>query len=228
MIEEKIKPFLEAYEALLAVCDQTFEKVQTLHPEKVTCQKGCSDCCNALFDLALIEALYVNYYFRKQFDAKMQTPIIERANKADRAVYKLKKDSYKAIQKGASEEDVLQHMAEERVRCPLLNDTGQCEMYDKRPLTCRLYGIPTAIGEQAHICGLSKFQAGEAYPTVKLDRLRAEIQRLSLAISVALQSKYPKLPEMLVPLSMALLTTYDEEYLGVFAASRKEKDEPET
>ena len=226
MIEEKIKPFLDAYESMLTVCDQIFKKVQVLHPEKVTCQKGCSDCCNALFDLAFIEALYVNYYFRKQFDAKTQAPIVERANKADRLAYRLKKKSYKAIQEGISEEEVLHSMAGERVRCPLLNDTDQCELYDKRPLTCRLYGVPTAIGEQAHICGLSGFQEGELYPTVKLDRLRGEIQRLSLEVSVALNSKYSKLAEMLVPLSMVLLTTYDEDSLGVSAASKKGKNEP--
>lgn len=224
---ERITPLFDAYESLLAISDQAFEKVQQAYPEKVTCKKGCSDCCSAIFDLALIEALYLNYSFNKRFDLQQQAPIIERANKADRTVYKLKKKSYKAIQEGCSEEDVLRKIAEERVRCPLLNDENQCDMYDNRPLTCRVYGIPTAIGEEAHICGLSGFQEGESYPTFKLDRIRGEIQRLSLEAAILLQSKYPKLAEMLVPLSMALLTTYDEEYLGVVKQPEK-KNEPAT
>lgn len=212
---EKIKPLLDVYEQILRVSDTAFSKIHEEFPEQVACEKGCSDCCNALFDLAFIEALYVNYHFHKKFDLQAQAPIIERANKADRAVYKLKKKAFKEIQKGKAEEDVLQEMAKERERCPLLNDQNECEMYDHRPLTCRLYGVPTAIGGKAHICGLSHFEEGKAYPTVKMDRLQNEIQQLSLEAALSLNSKYPKLADMLVPLSMALLVSYDDDYLGI-------------
>jgi len=39
------------------------------------------------------------------------------------------------------------------------------------------------------------------------------------------QSKYPGLAEMLVPLSMALLTTYDKEYLGAKAQENESDTE---
>ena len=37
-------------------------------------------------------------------------------------------------------------------------------------------------------------------------------------------SRYPKLAELLVPVSMALLTEYSEEYLGVKGASGQETE----
>lgn len=225
MLLEKIKPLLDIYAQILLVSDKLFLKVHEEFPEQVLCKRGCSDCCNALFDLALIEALYINYCFNKNFDSQAQASILERANKADRAVYRLKKNSYKDIQKGRSEKEILQQMAKERVRCPLLDEQNECVMYESRPLTCRLYGVPTAIGGSSHICGLSGFEEGKSYPTIKMDQLQNEIQRLSLEATLSLNSKYPKLADMLVPLSMALLTSYDDEYLGIVKTTNAENNE---
>ncbi len=63
-------------------------------------------------------------------------------------------------------------MAETRVRCPMLNDAQMCEIYEFRPLTCKLYGIPTAIGGKGYTCGLSGFEKGEKYPTASLDKIQ--------------------------------------------------------
>jgi hypothetical protein len=52
-----LKPFLDRYEKVSAQADAAFKHVSEAHPELVRCKKGCSDCCYALFDLTLIEAL---------------------------------------------------------------------------------------------------------------------------------------------------------------------------
>ena len=39
--------------------------------------------------------------------------------------------------------------------------------------------------------------------------------QLSAELAASIQSKYARLGEMLVPLSMALATVYDDEYLGI-------------
>jgi hypothetical protein len=41
---------------------------------------------------------------------------------------------------------------------------------------------------------------------------------ISSELAQEIQSRYPKLAELLVPISMALLTDYTEEYLGVKSA----------
>ena len=53
-------PYFKRYESLLELADQAFQRVSKEYPESVKCRSGCSDCCHALFDLTLIEALYIN------------------------------------------------------------------------------------------------------------------------------------------------------------------------
>jgi hypothetical protein len=65
---------------------------------------------------------------------------------------------------------------------------------------------------------LSGFKEGESYPTVKLNAIHQRLYDISSELAQEIQSRYPKLAEMLVPLSMALLTDYTEEYLGMKSA----------
>ena len=209
------EPFFKEYEALLALADKTFEKIRQDYPDLVKCKLECADCCHALFDLPLIEALYINYHFKRTFEGKQKEDFLEMVNQIDRQIHKLKHKATKDLEAGKTEEDILMELAEARVRCPLLNDRNQCELYDFRPITCRLYGIPTQIGGKGHTCRLSGFKAGEQYPSVNIDILQKKLLQLSERFARAIRSKYAGLGEMLVPLSMALLTDYDETYLGV-------------
>jgi len=220
------EPFFKEYEALLALADKTFEKVRQDFPELVTCKVECADCCHALFDLPLIEALYINYHFNRTFKGQEKEAFLETVNQVDRQIYKLKKKANKDLEAGKTEEDILTALAEARVRCPLLNDQNQCDLYGFRPITCRLYGIPTSIGGKGRTCGLSGFKPGEQYPTVNIDILQNKLLQLSERFARAIESKYAGLGEMLVPLSMALLTAYDETYLGVKTADGVQEENP--
>ncbi len=112
---------------------------------------------------------------------------------------------------------ILMEMAGEKVRCPLLDDEHRCALYTSRPITCRLYGIPTAIGGVSYSCGRSGFSEGHAYPTAKLDPIHRQLHDISSALVLAMKSTHTEMGEMLVPLSMALLTSYDDAYLGAGA-----------
>jgi Fe-S-cluster containining protein len=220
------EPFFKEYEALLALADKTFEKVRQDYPDLVKCKLECADCCHALFDLPLIEALYANYHFNRAFKGEQKEALMESVNQIDRQIYKLKRKANKDLQDGKAEEDILVELAEARVRCPLLNAHDQCDLYDFRPITCRLYGIPTSIGGKGRTCGLSGFKAGEQYPTVNIDILQTKLFQLSERFARAIKSKYTGLGEILVPLSMALLTEYDEEYLGVLTSDGDPAGDP--
>lgn len=209
------EPYFDKYKTLVDQADAVFKRVQEEYNECVACKVGCADCCHALFDLTLIEAMFIKSQFDKVVSEEQRARLIERANTADRKVYKLKRDASKAYQNGEPENKILEKMAEQRIRCPLLDDSDKCELYESRPITCRLYGIPTVIGGKAHTCGISLFEAGKQYPTVKLDAIQRKLFEISYDLAQDIGSRYPKLAEVLVPLSMALLTDYDEEYLGV-------------
>jgi Fe-S-cluster containining protein len=223
-----LQPHFDKYLALVGQVDAVFNQVQEAYQDCVTCKLGCSDCCHAVFDLTLIEALYLKTQFDAVFGPEDADKIIERANFADRKVHRLKRNAQKEYQEGKSEDSILHEMAAERIRCPLLNDDERCELYPHRPITCRLYGIPTAIGGKSHTCGISGFKKGISYPTVKLENIQSKLYELSMDLATDLKSKYPKLGEMLVPVSMALLTEYSASYLGVAGTDPEDDSQGET
>ncbi len=216
-------PFFKKYEDIVMTVEKVFDQVKTQYPEYVVCQVGCSDCCHALFDLTLIEALYISHQFSKKFQGPDRDRLIEKANRSDRELYKIKKKAYKDFEAGKSEDDILREMAELRSRCPLLNASDQCDLYEYRPITCRFYGIPTSIGGTGHTCGKSGFVTGEQYPTVNLDIIHRKLYELSDELVKSIKSKYLKMADMLVPVSMAMLTEYDDVYLGLADEKKEEK-----
>jgi Fe-S-cluster containining protein len=214
--------YFSKYEALSHAADQVFDRIQKAYPDCVRCKAECADCCYALFDLTLIEALYMNEKFKEKYNAEERETLLEAANRADRAVHKLKRNAYRDLQAGKSEDDVLAALGKERVRCPLLNDRDLCTLYDHRPITCRLYGIPTSIGGKGRTCSLSGFEGGKSYPTADIDKIHGRLQEISAELLRDIQSANIKLADILMPLSMALITSFDDTFLGIAPEPDKE------
>jgi Fe-S-cluster containining protein len=206
----------EKYETLVAQADKIFAAVQEAHPDCVRCEIHCCDCCYAVFDLTLIESVYINHHFNKSLTRRERRPLLRRAERADRKFYQIKRKLQKMYSKeGKPTEDVLLQLARERVQCPLLNDEKLCDLYARRPITCRVYGIPTSIGGGPHICGESGFREGTAYPTVNLDNMNDRLIDLSKDLLKEIGSNSLKMHMSLVPVSAALMDTYDGEYFGI-------------
>jgi Fe-S-cluster containining protein len=216
--------------AVFAACEQLqadatalFARARAGHPACVVCKEGCSDCCHALFDLSLVEAMYVNRAFAEAFPHGTQrSAILSRASEADRALTRIKRDMFRAEKDGEAPLAIMGRAAQIKQRCPLLDDDNRCCLYERRPVTCRIYGVPAAIAGRGHVCGFSGFEKGKAYPTVHLDKIQARLDHLSRDIAVAVKSRFTELHEVYVPLSMALLTVYDEAYLGVGQTAKKD------
>lgn len=216
-----LKPFLERYEKVAAQADAAFKHVSEAHPDLVRCKKGCSDCCFALFDLTIIEALYINHQFNKKISGDEKARIIEEANRIDRATYRIKRKAFKDVESGKKNEvEVLMELGKERMRCPLLNKDDLCILYEHRPITCKVYGIPTSSAGMGHTCGLSGFSEGAEYPTVNLDAAQKQLLQITSDFLKESKSKNFKMVDMLIPLSMAIITEFDDVFLGL-------KDDPE-
>jgi len=213
-------PYFERYEKVLRELDEIFAKVKQEYPEEVKCDSGCYDCCYALFDLHLIEALYLNHHFQ-QLTSKKQQEILVKADKADRKIYKIKRAAFKMQQQGKSEQEIFLEVGKQKIRCPLLNEDNKCELYKYRPAICRVYGIPLNIYGQAHRCALSGFKPGQKYPALNMEKVYQRLFFLSQEIVKSLNTKYTALHTVLVPVSMALLTEYDANYLGIIKSQPK-------
>ncbi len=220
-----LSPFFSRYEAHVREADALFERIRSQYPELVVCREQCSSCCHALFDLSLVEALYLNAKFLERFPAGAgRAAVLDAADKADRQTVKLKRRIFKDSQAGRDSNEILAEVASLAVRCPLLGDDDRCRMYEFRPITCRLYGVPTAIGGKAHTCGMTGFKQGESYPTVALDKMQHRLSDINSELAEYMRTAYKELASMYVPVSSALLTEYTPQYLGIGGLPKEEKD----
>lgn len=74
-------PFFKKYEELSKKADSAFNRVSNEYQECVRCKVGCSDCCHALFDLTLIEAIYINHQFNTLFNGEKETNLLKKQMK---------------------------------------------------------------------------------------------------------------------------------------------------
>ncbi len=210
------------YEALVAETDALFTHIKTNFSDCVTCEQGCSDCCHAVFDLSLVEAMYLNQTFLEKVPyGKERSDTLMRAADLDRITTRIKKDFYKAAKDGKDTTEIMHEAARLRMPCPLLNAENSCIIYDKRPITCRLYGIPLNINGEGHVCGKNAFSKGGQYPTVNLATIQKRLDDLSMEIAITVKSRFSELNQVFVPVSMALLNKYDAQYLGIGPAKKE-------
>lgn len=215
-------PVFNKYEQLRNEVDAIFSRMADQFPQCVTCRPGCSDCCHALFDLSLVEAMYINRAFAENFSyGRERSQILENASEQDRQLTRLKRDLFRAEKNGESPDKIMDMAASARMRCPLLDGQDRCRLYEARPITCRLYGVPLEIGSKSHVCGFSDFAKGQAYPTVKLARIQERLDAMSAEIA-SLSGSSLDLKDIYVPLSMALLTSYDDAWFGIKESKEKE------
>jgi len=208
--------YFNKYEGLVKLVDEAFDRVKSEYGECVKCASGCSDCCFAIFDLTLIEAMYVNYHFNQKYTGgTIRHDMIERANRADRKLHKLKKKAHAETVEGRDELSIIGDMSMERVRCPLLSMEDKCDLYEFRPIACRVYGIPTSAMGVSHTCGKTSFEQGKKYPALNMDMVYKKLYEFSADFIAELPTTYTRMSDMLVPVSMAILTEYNDEYLGI-------------
>ena len=55
-----------------------------------------------------------------------------------------------------------------------------------------------------------------------MDKIQNRLEDLSRDVATTVQSRFKELHDVYVPLSMALLTRYDEAYLGIGPAKKEE------
>lgn len=138
-----MEEILKKYGALLAEVDAWFMRCMEAFPAEIACRSGCSECCRGLFDITLLDACYLKYGFDR-LDAPVQATV--RA----KAIARL--DALQILWPDFREPYILNYRPEEEwealmpeddgTPCPLVDDDGRCILYDFRPMTCRLNGIP--------------------------------------------------------------------------------------
>lgn len=199
----------EPYDSLVVQADQAFQRMAGDFPDCIKCERRCSDCCHAVFGLFLIEAVFLKRDF-DQLGESEKKAALKRCEDADRELKKLEG----TLREFENDPQMSAYaMAKAKIRCPLLSDDDECILYPYRPITCRVYGVPTLIRGMPRVCGKAAFKKEESYPAFSLDEVYRELYQLSQKLLESAGKKDPEKAGLLLSVSK-VITTPVEELIG--------------
>jgi Fe-S-cluster containining protein len=150
---------------LIQIVDSALADVTRRSGTWLVCREGCTQCCVGVFAINQLDALRLR---RGLSDLEERHP--ERAarvrERAREAVGRLSPDFPGDPVTGLLEESeaAAQRFAgfANHEPCPVLDpETGSCELYTSRPMTCRVFGPPVRSEDGLGVCELC-FQGASA------------------------------------------------------------------
>lgn len=149
----KMEAILQEYGELLRKVDRWFAACTGRHPSAISCRTGCSECCCALFDITLLDAWYLKHGFDR-LDAATKADVLVQAQERLLSLQRFWPDfdAPYLLNYRPEEEWKILMPDDDETPCPLLGADGRCLVYDYRPMTCRLHGLPLVdiSGEVLH------------------------------------------------------------------------------
>jgi len=138
-----MQKLLSEYLVLLAEIDAWFNGcVESLGPALISCRAGCSSCCRGLFDITLLDARLLQEG-ESRLPQELQKQARDRARRQLAELQRRWPDFDHPYLLNHYPDEVWTEMPEEDMTpCALLGADGRCLVYEHRPLTCRLHGLP--------------------------------------------------------------------------------------
>ncbi len=131
----------DSYKKILDEADQHFSAVIQSQPQNLQCRRGCSLCCQGLFEIGAADVAL----------------IAEGLSRVDPAVAELMTSRASAIFEATKHPNLRECTPRQKEKffartedlaCPALDESGACLIYDSRPLVCRTFGLPIRTGER--------------------------------------------------------------------------------
>jgi Fe-S-cluster containining protein len=202
---KKRNDLFQSYELLADKADAAFSEMREEHAACIKCEPHCSDCCHAVFGLFLIEAGYLKEQFDKLTDEEKRVALV-RCEQAEKSLEGLQN----MLQAHEGDPQMQAYvMSRERIPCPLLTERQECVLYSHRPITCRVYGIPTKIQGKARVCWKAGFKKDERYPVFDLDGVYRELFFLSAEILKSAGKDDSERASLLISVSKAVTTSLE-------------------
>jgi Fe-S-cluster containining protein len=148
-----MQDILNQYASLLAEVDAWFQRCIELFPREIACASGCSECCRGLFDITLLDALFLQQGFAQLPQEAREAVLAEAERRVSLLKQKWPEYSHPYLLNHRPEEDWEELMPDDdETPCLLLDSAGRCLVYENRPMTCRLHGLPLIdlSGETMH------------------------------------------------------------------------------
>jgi len=151
---------------LIQIVDAALAETVRKSGDWLVCRPGCTQCCVGVFAINQLDAARLR---QGMADLKRKSP--ERAAKvrqrAREAVTRLAKNFPGDVEtgllaEGLSAEEQFAEFGNDEV-CPALDpETGMCEVYEARPMTCRVFGPPVRSEDGLGVCELCYHGATDA------------------------------------------------------------------
>jgi Fe-S-cluster containining protein len=140
---------------LVRIVDAALENSARRSGSWLACRPGCTQCCVGVFAISQLDALRL-----KEGLSELEQRDPERAKRVRRraatAVSRLSADFPGNASTGvlAEDEDQFENFANDEP-CPALDtETGMCDLYKARPMTCRVFGPPVRSEGGLGVCEL--------------------------------------------------------------------------
>ena len=147
----------------------------------LACRPGCTQCCIGVFAISQLDALRL-----QEGLAELEQRDPERAQRvrqcAQDSVRRLRVDFPGELSTGVVAEDTAEFEAFANDEpCPVLDpETGMCDLYAARPMTCRIFGPPVRSEGGLGVCELC-FQ-GATPEQIAACELHADTDRLEVKL----------------------------------------------
>jgi len=202
---KKTNDLFQSYEGVADRAETAFQEMQKAHGACIKCEPHCSDCCHAVFGLFLIEAGYLKEHFDKLTEEEKRAAL-SRCEQAEKSLERLQN----MLREHEGDPQMQAYiMSRERIPCPLLNEEQECILYMHRPITCRVYGIPTKVQGKARVCWKADFKKDERYPVFDLDGVYRELYFLSTELLKGAGEDTGK-ASLLISVSKAITTSLND------------------
>ena len=143
---------------LIQIVDSAFADAAHRSGKWLVCHPGCTQCCIGVFPVNALDAVRLREGLKK-----LEKLAPERADR----VRERARDAVSRLSKDFPGDPItgLLHESDEAARrfanfandepCPALDpDTGLCELYESRPMTCRVFGPPLRSEDGLGVCEL--------------------------------------------------------------------------
>lgn len=129
----------------------------------LACKPGCTQCCHGAFAINALDSARLQAALRAA-DPALAAAVRERAQSwVDEFRPDFPGDRTTGILGTSEEEQARFDEFANEAPCPALNpETGLCDVYAGRPMTCRVFGPPTRVEDGLGCCELCFVGASEA------------------------------------------------------------------
>jgi Fe-S-cluster containining protein len=143
---------------LVQIVDAAFVDASQRSGEWLLCRPGCTQCCIGVFEINQLDAMRLRQGLAelKKKDPERATRVQERARES---VKRLRQEFPGDVLTGVLCEDEGAQAAFEDFAndepCPALDpESGTCDLYTHRPMTCRVFGPPIRSEDGLGVCEL--------------------------------------------------------------------------